>query len=119
MQSIHLTFYQRFVVWNMIGGQQTRNVREALLLYKVLDKIRPNDEEMRDTQYVNENGNVTWQLPSTDYGTRDIELENEGAELLAQYLETWQSGVRVTDGPWLAKLIDDFKPRAAEVPQPA
>src|SRR5262245_16253509 len=109
MTQIHLNFYQRVTLWSLIGNYQARNLKETSVFLRVLDKVRPNDEEMREAQFVADGSQFRWRLPDVNYGDRDLDLEKEEAEGLASALES-QQGVRVADAAWMFAPLDQLKP---------
>ena len=111
MQSVELTFYERIILWNMVGSQSAGNLKEAVILYGVLQRIRPTDTEMLDTEYVANQSGSSWKLPSRGYGDITLELDGEQAPLLARMLEMPQP-VRVNDAPWLQWLVERLKSKA-------
>ena len=99
MTHIHLTYYERVSVWNLIGNHQVPRLREAAVLLRVLDKVRPTDEEIRETKFsAKGDGNVTWTATSPQYGERDIALEAEEAQALTQVFDGIEN-VRVNASP--------------------
>jgi hypothetical protein len=106
---IHLTYQQRIHIALLVGGHQVKRIQEASVLLRLLEKLRPSDVEMRDTQYMsNERGQITWTLPARDYGERDIDLESDEAQGLAAILDAAEN-VRVSDAEWMCRLVEELR----------
>ncbi|MET0166349.1 MAG: hypothetical protein ABWY12_09735 [Burkholderiales bacterium] len=108
MAQIHLNFYQRIILWNLIGGFQAPNMESTRIFLGLLKKIRPTGEEMKAAHCVIEADQYRWLLPFASYGERDLELESDEANALAQALES-QQAPRVGDAEWMFDLIDACK----------
>jgi hypothetical protein len=108
MARLHLNFYQRVTLWNLIGGYQAPNMRATLAFLELLKKIRPSDEELRDAQFRLEGAQYHWQQPYISFGEIDLQLGNEEAEALAQALEA-QQAVKVADALWMFPILDELK----------
>lgn len=108
MKHVHLNFYQRITLWNMIGNYQTPKLKEALVFLRILEKIRPGDVEMRETQFISDGAQLRWALPEANYGDRHLDLEDEEAKSLLQALESVE-GVRVADAAWMFALVDSLR----------
>ena len=115
MVRIHLNFYQRVTLWNLIGAFQAPNMRSTLAFLGLLKQIRPTDEELRDAQFTLEGVQYRWRLPDANYGERDLELGSDEAEALVQALEG-QQAVKVGDAEWMFPLLDELKAEKVEVP---
>jgi hypothetical protein len=114
MTHIHLTYHQRIHLALLIGNHQVKRIQEASVLLRLLEKIRLTDEEMRDTQYLhNERGQISWTLPSPDYGERDVELESGEAQGLAAILDAVEN-VRVSDAEWMCRLVEELRETVAQ-----
>jgi len=62
-----------------------------------------------------QDGQLPWQLPSVDFGTREVQLEDEEARRLAELLESWPK-VTIRDAAWIERVVSDLK---SERPVPA
>jgi hypothetical protein len=113
MQYLLLTYYQRITLWHLVGNSHAPNLKETEKYLRIISKLRLNDAEMAETQYVEDAGKCSWQLPSQDYGTCAIDLENEEARTLATAIET-ASPVRVNDASWMLDVIAKLKEPAKE-----
>jgi len=102
MTQLHLNFYQRVMIWNLIGAHQVPNLKEAATYLRVIEKVRLTDEELTRSEFVNEGGRMSWRLPDRDYGSKTINLEQEEAKAIATALE--QAPVRVSDAEWMLHL---------------
>lgn len=108
MQSIHLNFYQRNSLWNVVGNHNALNLKEAAVFLRIIDKLRPTDKEMLDTGYLAEGPQIMWKLPTREYGNREVELENEEAAALRSAIET-VSNFPVKDAQWMLDLVERLK----------
>jgi hypothetical protein len=118
MPQIHLNFYQRITLWNMIGNHPCRRLQDTAVFLRLLDRVRPSDEEMRDTQFVQQEQQFMWRTPSPNYGERDIEIESDEAKALVEMFEA-QEGIRVADAAWIFRLIDPLRSKNPEALPPA
>jgi hypothetical protein len=105
MQALHLTYYQRVILWNHLGSIQVEKLREASIYLRLIEKLRLTDQEITETQFVMEGPRFSWRLPEADYGSRTVEFEDEEMQALAGALEKVQ-GVRVNDAQWMLKLVE-------------
>jgi len=104
MQSIFLNYYQRVLIWNMIGAHPAPGLKEASVLLRVIEKVRLSDRETIDTEFRPDGPNLSWKLPENGYGDKVIELENEEATALAGVIENTRP-IRVADAGWLLKIV--------------
>ena len=113
---VELNWYQRISLWLRVGAVQAPNMRTASTLYRVIEKIRPNDEEREQANLITKPSGYEWRLPSFDYGTRTVDLEIEEAEALAAVLENPQSEmpVLVADMGWIMPLVEQLKAKPKE-----
>jgi hypothetical protein len=109
MQSIFLTYYQRVILWNMVGAHQAQNIKEADVYLRVLGKIRLTDRETTESKFIAVQGAFSWNLPSAGYGDKDIELEDSEAAALITAVESF-SPVRVNDAEWMQRVVTLLKP---------
>ena len=116
MKRIELNWYQRISLWLRVGSVQAPNMHIASVLYRVIEKIRPNDEEREKANLITRPGGYEWTLPSADYGNRLVDLEEEEAGLLAETLENPQQNVPVLviDMGWILPLIAQLKEKEAK-----
>src|SRR5262245_54214860 len=116
MISVHVNFYQRICLWNICGNAQVGNLKDAAPYLRLIEKLRPSDEEMMETQFrMEERMGYVWRAPSAGYGDRDIELEADEQARLTEALENQQQ-VKVADAAWQFKLLDQIKPAAKPEP---
>ena len=108
MQNLFLTFYQRVLLAQNIGAATVNTIREAGVFLRLLEKIRLTDEEVTRSQFLQDGPRVTWQLPQANYGSRDIDLEQDEMQALTRTIEQAQ-GVRVADVEWMLRLIEEPK----------
>jgi len=112
--TIHVNFYQRICLWNLAGGAQVGNLRDAAPYLRMVEKFRPNDQEMLETEFRLEQGTgFLWKPPSFGYGDRAIELESDEQEKLVLALES-QPQIKVSDAAWQIELLKQLKPAARE-----
>lgn len=110
MLSIHLNYYQRICLWNLAGMAQVPNLLEAEPVLKLIEKFKPTDQEMLDTQFrLEEQRGYIWISPSPNYGDIDIALTLDEQKKLIWLLEN-QQGVKVADASWQLKLVAQLKP---------
>lgn len=105
MQTTHLTYYQRVMLWSHLGGIQVEKLRDAAVYLRILEKVRLSDQEVTETQFVMDGPRFSWRLPEADYGSRTIDLEHEELAALAGAIEKVQ-GCRVSDAEWMLKLAE-------------
>lgn len=104
MRHVHLTFYERISVWNLIGNHQVPRLKEAAILLRIIEKVRPTDVELTEAQFMASGNQMSWQIPAAGYGDRTVAFEAEEAAALIQVLEAIQD-VRVADAAWMCRLI--------------
>ena len=110
MTHIHLTFYERIHIWHLIGSHTVPRLKEAAILLRLMEKVRPTDEELGETHYVAvTDSQVNWKVSSRNYGERDVSLEGEEAQALIQVFEAAQ-GIRVSDAAWIVRLTEILTP---------
>lgn len=112
MQQVPLTFYERFILWNLCGNHQVANLKEAAVYLRLIERLRPSDEEMRETRFTGDGRNFQWQLPREGYGNLVAALEDEEAKALAAVIEGAQP-VRVNDAVWMLRLTASMRPEPA------
>lgn len=118
MTSIFLTFYQRVLLWNLVGSGQLNSLKEAAPCLRLLEKLRITDEETRITDLKQGPQGLSWQLPMLEYGQKTVELEADEVTALSGILEKMQ-GVRVADAQWLLQLADQLNGKEpAPTPEP-
>lgn len=115
MARIHLNFYQRVMLWQLIGAYQAPNMRATLAFLELLKQIRPTDEELREVQFIVEGVQYRWALPHLNYGELDLKLGSEESAALLQALEA-QPAVKVFDAEWMFPLLDQLKAHPVEAP---
>jgi hypothetical protein len=113
MQQLFVTYYQRVMLWNMIGSHTVPTLDAAATFLRLLEKIRLSDQEVTESQMVMEAGNFTWKQPSQGYGDRLLDLENQEAEALAALIREVK-GVRIQDALWLSGIVSRFYREPAE-----
>lgn len=116
MQNLNLNYYQRIILWNSLGAHQVASLKDAATYLRLIEKVRLTDDEMLKSQFVQEQGKMSWLLPHIGYGDRVLELEHEEAKALVTALEAPSQGLRVTDAAWMMKMIEELN---AGQPQPA
>ena len=93
MQNLSLRFYQRIILWQLVGNHPA---------------LRLTDAEMLATQVMQDSGRFSWRLPDPGYGNRELELEHEEAKALVTVMET-PAPVRVSDAEWMLKVAEELK----------
>jgi len=110
MQQLTLTYYQRIIIWNMVGAHQAPNLKEVATFLRLIEKVRLSDQETIESDFkTGGGGQVSWQLPSATYGSRQLDLENEEAASLLAVINS--APVRVNDGEWLLKVAEELDPK--------
>jgi hypothetical protein len=110
MTHIHLSFYERLGIANIVGQHQVPRLREAAILLRILEKVRITDTEMSEAQFKAVGSDqVSWRVPSPRYGERDVALEAEEAQALAQVFDAVEN-IRVSDAAWICRLADSLRP---------
>lgn len=117
MTSIFLTWYQRISLWNRIGTIPVTSLKDASVYLRIIEKVRPTDEEQKETKLTTLEGGYRWTLPEANYGNVTLELEQEEAEALVKGLETHPQPVLVADAAWMLELLAKLTP-AAEPAEP-
>jgi|SRR5262245_61030072 len=107
MTQIHLSYHERICLWVWIGQHQAPRLKEAAVLLRVYEKVRPSDEEMRDTQLVLNDQGARWNPPEGEYGAKEIALEGEECTALAGVIEN-APNVRVSDAAWMCRLTEQL-----------
>jgi|SRR5262245_8475852 len=116
MVQITLGWYQRINLWLRVGGIQAPNMQAASILYRILEKIRPSDKEQMETEMRTQGDMCQWKLPTENYGTCNVELENAEAEAFIDAIEKLPQPVQVRDVGWLLDVIKQLK--SQEAPKP-
>lgn len=114
MTNIQLTWYQRIYLWNRIGLTNATCLREVNVYSRLIDKLRPTDDEINHCEFKTLNGGYSWRSDiANDFGDLDIALENDEADHMIKALETENPNapIPVKDGPWLNKLVENLKCR--------
>jgi len=112
--TVELNWYQRISLWTRVGSIQAPNMKIASTLYRVIEKVRPSEQEQGEANLITKEGGYEWRLPDANYGTKHIHLETEEAEQLADSLETAPLAVPVMDMSWMLPLIDQLKGKTAK-----
>jgi hypothetical protein len=113
MQSIPVTFYERVLLWNLTGNHQVQSLRDASVYLRLIEKLRPSDEEMREAQFVQEGQGFRWSVPERGYGDRTVELEDTEAAALRTAIEGAQN-IRVNDAAWMQRIADQCGVKAMQ-----
>jgi len=108
MTSLSLTYYQRVMLWNLIGATNAPSLKEASVYLRVMEKIRLTDQEATESQFFSENGTINWKLPKPDYGSGEFRLEEGEAKALMEVIEK-ASPIRVLDAEWLERLVEQCR----------
>jgi hypothetical protein len=109
MVTLTLNFHQRITIWMRLGSVNAPSLREAGTFIKILDKIRPKEFEIKDTEYKVIEGGIQYRPPSIDYGLMNLELEDQDANLVRDALMDQKVPIRVDEADWLLKLLDQMK----------
>lgn len=112
MQNLSLNFYQRIMLWQLVGNHPAPSLKEASVYLRIIEKLRLTDTEMMATQFVQDSGRFSWRLPEQGYGDRTVELENEEAKALAAAMEA-PAPVRVTDAEWMLRVVGELHEASA------
>jgi hypothetical protein len=108
MQSLSLAYYQRVMLWNMIGNYSAPNLKEASVYLRIIEKIRLSDIEQVETEFTSTGNQYGWKLPAPSYGNCVVDLENEEAKALATAIES-ATPVRVIDAEWLSNMVAELR----------
>jgi hypothetical protein len=108
MQNLSLNFYQRIMLWQLVGAYPAPSLKEASVYLRIIEKLRLTDSEMMATQFMQDQGRFSWRLPEAGYGDRVVERENEEAKALLTAMEA-PAPVRVSDADWMLKVVDELK----------
>lgn len=117
MVTCELNWYERISIWLRVGGVQAPNMRVASALYRVIEKVRPNEQERGEANLTTQPRGYEWRLPHVDYGTKSVTLDEEEAEQLAAVLENppQEMPILVLDMAWILPLIGKLRVKEAEV----
>jgi len=107
MQSLTLPFYQRIMLWNVIGSHAAPNLKEASVGLRVIEKLRLTDQEQTESEFTINGQQYNWKLPSETYGTKTVDFEGDEAKSLAAAIEA--APTRVIDAVWLQPIVDKLK----------
>jgi nucleoid-associated protein YgaU len=118
MQTLELSYYQRIILWTNIGAHQVRELKEAHVFLRLIDKFRLTDEEMLRSQFIQDQGRMTWRLPEQGYGDRCFDLEQDEAKALVNAIEAPSQGLRVTDAEWMVKVVEVLNAGQPQMAQP-
>jgi len=108
MTSVSLTYYQRVMLWNLIGAAKAPSLKEASVYLRVMEKIRLTDQESAESQFLSDNNGVSWRLPSPGYGNKTVELEESEVKALTTAIEAAPE-IRVADAEWMIKVLEQAK----------
>ena len=53
-------------------------------------------------------GQLRWQIPSQDFGSSQVMLEDQEARRLSDLLENWPK-VTIRDAAWIERVVSDLK----------
>jgi hypothetical protein len=110
LKDFSVNWYQRISLWSRIGSIPAPTLKEASVFLRILDKVRPTDEESKVAKLTATNNGYAWsQLPSIEYGSRQVELEDEEAKSLADALDTHPQPVLVADAAWMLLLLERLR----------
>ena len=114
MKTTTLNFYERIVTAEIVGQQEGR-LADISAYLRILDKIRITEEERKSSNMEVADGQLRWQLPSQDFGSSQVMLEDQEARRLSDLLENWPK-VTIRDVAWIERVVSDLK---SERPVPA
>ena len=60
-------------------------------------------------------GQLRWQIPSQDFGSSQVMLEDQEARRLADLLESWPK-VTIRDAAWIERVVFDLLKSERSVP---
>ena len=94
-----------------------RTVDRGAVLLSVTRIALPqkNQEECEISHLQVQDGQLRWQIPSQDFGSSQVMLENQEARRLSDLLESWPK-VTIRDAAWIERVVSDLK---SERPVPA
>lgn len=113
MMTLPLTYYQRVVLWNMIGSYQAPSLKMVSVYVRLIEKVRLTDEESIDSKFNTNGAAFSWNLPRPGFGNKVVDLENDEAKALVECIES-ASPVRVSDASWLTEVISSLTPQEVE-----
>jgi hypothetical protein len=109
MVDLTINFNQRMNLWMRLGTVKVPSLREAATYIRILEKIRPQENEMNDVQYKETETGIQYRLPSLNYGIKSIEFENEECTALIDGLMNHSDPWRVNEADWVMKLISSLE----------
>jgi hypothetical protein len=113
MQSLSLNYYQRIMLWQLVGAHPVSSLKESSVYLRIIEKLRLTDTEMLATQFMQDAGRFSWRLPEQGYGDKVLELENEEAKALVAAMEA-PAPVRVSDAEWMVRVVEELKTEAPQ-----
>ena len=118
MKIIPINWYERMVLWSRVGSMQAPNLQQAHVCLRILGKLRPSEEEVKVANLEMTEGNFRWRLPSVEYGSLQLELEDDECKALADGLDNHPQPVMVSDAAWMLELLEKLRaqPPAAVLP---
>ena len=109
MTQVTINFHQRLGLWMRIGTAQVPSLRDAATLIRVLERIRPTEEEMKKVNYKQDKTTVEYTLPDLSYGVKTYEFEDEESRRLIDTLNGHQNPFRIDEAAWMLALIEDLE----------
>ena len=114
MQSLLVTYYQRVMLWNMVGAFQVSSLSAASVYLRLIEKLRLTDQEVTETQFVMDGPRFSWKLPKDNFGDKTIELENSEGDALIKMLEDGPAPIRISDVSWMKKIVATLQTTTGE-----
>lgn len=109
MTKLTINFHQRMGLWLRLGSAQVPSLREASVLIRIMERIRPIEPELKEVKYKQEGGQISYLLPEPTYGTMYYDFENDETEQLIECLNNHKQPFRIDEAAWMLALIKDLE----------
>src|SRR5215467_13659393 len=116
--TVTLSFYSRVMLSQIIGNYPAANLKQASVYIRILDKMRITDPEVAATGMVVKDSRIHWELPTPDYGDKEVSFEIEEAAAIVVALDNSPLPIKIGDAVWMTKLVDDLSPKPVLVGAP-
>ena len=87
-------------------------MKDASTYLRILDKIRPSDEEKALCNFKATDTGCSWKQDlELNFGNKQLDLEDEEAEAIIKSLETDNNiaQISIRDASWMCELVEDLK----------
>lgn len=109
MINLNLNFHQRVGLWLRIGSAQVASLKDASILIRLIEKIRPKEHELKEVGFKQNEGRIEYVLKDLNYGIMTGEIEDDEAQKLIECLNTHSQPFRIDEAAWMLALIEDME----------